>query len=227
MFCEAYERKLKDAAAGESLSSELRQHLRVCPSCATEWEAEQALFATMDQCLQQTVSVDARASLIAGVRQRVTATEPVTTWWKPALGLAATALVGLIAIRVARHNPDSRRVSERTASEAPAPWPSMEASTVGASKTIAPDEELPERRVLWVGAGNQVSGIRRSIPAEILVSPTEAAGLQQYEQRLRTASAHLGAREEVKNGGLFEIRNVEFAEIDLGVVTISPLDGAK
>ena len=46
-------------------------------------------------------------------------------------------------------------------------------------------------------------------------------------QQLRMRSIHVVARQEVKSSGRLEIRDVEIAEIDLGVMAILPLDGAK
>jgi len=60
-----------------------------------------------------------------------------------------------------------------------------------------------------------------------LAAPAEAAGLEQYMRQLRMRSIHVVAREEVKSSGQLEIRDVEIAEIDLGVMAILPLDGAK
>ena len=62
---------------------------------------------------------------------------------------------------------------------------------------------------------------------EVLTSPAEINGLLQYARRLRTRKTQVTVLEQAKEEQPFKIQNVEFGEIDLGVVTIAPLDGAK
>jgi hypothetical protein len=241
MFCEAYERKLKAAAAGEPLSSELQQHLRVCPRCAPEWEVAQALFATMDQCLRQAVNVDAPASLIAGVRQRVIATERVTAWWKPALAFAvALLMVGGFAVRMTLRNSGKGNTTGQrdvvTAISASRSAQSVEdevtvGNATGLETKAGSAHGTPVRAGTHHASGSTLAsgivGNREPASVEVLTPAEEAIGLEQYIQRLRTRMIQVGSCEEVKNGGPLEIHDVEIAEIDLGVMAILPLDGAK
>jgi hypothetical protein len=223
MFCESYERKLKDlAATGEAPGGDLRRHLTLCAKCAEAWEQEQALFAAIELNLAQAVSADVPASLVAGVRQRVAASQPQVVWWKPALALTALAVViGGIATRVALHKSDSS-----TQAAAPAA-PVAETSAASGEGVVAATEDSSRRHLVRVRTTtSEVFESQKRVSAEILISPAEAAGLQQYMQQLRTQTAPPTVLEQVKNEQPFAIRDVEFAEIDLGVVTIAPLDGA-
>ncbi len=228
MFCESYGRKLKDAAAaGQAPGGELRQHLTACAKCAEAWEQEQALFAAIDLNLAQAVNADVPASLVVGVRQRTAARQTQTSWWKPALALTAlAAVIGGIAVRVALRKPDLTSVVEQTQAAAPAAA-LAETSSNNANAAVAATEKSPSPGVVRVPATtSEIVESQKPVAAQILISPAEAAGLQQYVQRLRTQTAPMPVLEQVKNEEPFAIRDVEFKEIDLGVVTIAPLDGA-
>jgi len=222
MFCAAYERKLKDAAAAaELLSGELRQHLRICDACASEWQREQALFAALDVRLGQMVNVDMPGSLLPGVRQGVLELEPQTNWWKPALGLAAAAVIAVVAVRstLLRSGPEVLPEPNRGVA--------LSAPAVAGDTGIGsgPVQKIPARPAVRLQAKDKVVNDQPS--QDVLTSPAEIAGLHQYLQRLRTRTGEPAVLEEAKNGEPFAIRDVEFGEIDLGVVTIAPLDGGK
>jgi hypothetical protein len=74
---------------------------------------------------------------------------------------------------------------------------------------------------------NDATETRQDPALTILTSPAEAAGLNQYIQRLRKQRIEVAALEVVKEDGPIGFQGIEIAEIDLGVMTIQPLDGAK
>lgn len=234
MFCAAYERKLKDAAAaGGPLSVELRQHVRVCGVCAAEWEREQALLVAIDGNVREAVKVETPASLIAGVRERIAELGLGTSWWKPALTLSATLVMVGIGARLIFLNWKPRVVPEQDRPVAIAAPIAQHGSTEAMSGTdetqgaIASAEQLREQHGIRVRLASREGEDSHPMGAEVLAAPIEMAGLQQYMQRLRAKAKQGATLEQAKNEEPFAIRDVEFAEIDLGVVTIAPLDGAK
>ena len=227
MFCKAYERKLKDAAAGgEELSGESLQHVSECDECSAEWNQEQALFAAIDFSLQEAVNAEVPASLVAGVRQRVAAAEPKANWWKPVLAFAAMAVVvGGVAVRIALHKPNANGSRNEVAEMTP-PTPASEETSTAASDSAT--ETVPQHLVRQVRRErNEAAENREPEATRILISPVEAAGLDYYVKRLRSVSAEVVAKEVVNDDGPIGFQTMELAEIDLGVMTNNPLDGAK
>ena len=240
MFCEAYERELKDkAAGGEPLDGGLRRHLVVCANCAAEWKLEQSLFAAMDLELHQAVNSEVPASLIASVRQRASVNEPQTMWRKPVLAFAVVLLlVGGFAVRLALRNSLNGTVTEQknagTAASVSREEHSMEArsgdgdpfrtdnSVVPAQRTLVSARSRPTNAMTLAVAQN-----REPTSLDVLASPAEAVGLEQYIQRLRKRTIQVPGRVEVTNNGPLEIHDVEITKIDLGEMAILPLDGAK
>src|SRR5258707_8535906 len=240
MFCESYRQPLMDvAASGEDVPHVLAAHLAECVSCAEAFGAEKSLLALIDSGLRRNANADPPPSLIAGVRLRVAASEPAAMTWKWALTFAAALVMfGGFAVRVAFRNSAVGSLPEQTnaalaGSASRNPLPSeIRSAKVGAPST---SNEPGLRRRPSSDAGDQRAGeltdevnINSEPPsAQVLTAPGEAAGLEQYMQQLRIRSIHVVARQEVKSSGRLEIRDVEIAEIDLGVMAILPLDGAK
>ena len=240
MFCEAYERELKDqAAGGEPLDGELRRHLVVCANCAAEWKLEQSLFAAMDLELHQAVNCEVPASLIASVRQRASVNEPQTMWRKPVLAFAvALLLIGGFAVRLALHNSLNGNVTEQknavTAASVSREEHSMEARSGDGDPFRTDNSVVMARRSLASARLRRANAMTPAVtqnrdPAslEVLTSPGEALGLEQYMQRLRMRKIQVAGRVEVTNNGPLEIHDVEITKIDLGEMAILPLDGAK
>ena len=240
MFCESYRQPLMDiAASGEDVPHALAAHLAKCVGCAEAFRAEKSLLALIDSGLRRNANADPPPSLIAGVRLRVEANNPPPMMWKWALAFAAAlVMVGGFAVRVALRNSVTGSPPEQanatlaasTSRNAPPSEPrSVEVVVPGPSHEAVlhrrPSSNLNDRR-----ANEQARGVnmnRETASFDVLAAPGEAAGLEQYMQQLRMRSTHLIARQEVKGRGQLEISDVQIAEIDLGVMAILPLDGAK
>ena len=244
MFCESYRQPLMNAAAsGEDLPHALAAHLAKCAGCAEAFGAEESLLALIDSGLRRNANANVPPSLIAGVRLRVEANNPAPmVWkmmWKWALAFAAVlVMVGGLAVRVALRNSATGSLPEQTnAALTGSTSRNAPASETQSAEAVAPSpnhQEALHRRVSSNAGGQRSSEPTREVKinsellaAQVLTAPGEAAGLEQYIQQLRMRSIHVVAREEVKSSGRLEISDVEIAELDLGVMAILPLDGAK
>ncbi len=193
----------------------------------------------IDSGLHRNANADPPPSLIAGVRLRIEANKPAAMTWKWALAFAAAlVMVGGFAVRVALRNSATGSLPEQTnaalAGSAPRNALPSEIRSAKADASSTSNEPVLHRRPSS-NAGDQRARERTDEvninseppPAQVLAAPGEAAGLEQYMQQLRMRSIHVVARQEVKSSGRLEINDVEIAEIDLGVMAILPLDGAK
>ena len=114
MFCESYRRTLTDvAASGEALPRELEAHLAGCAACSSAFSAEQALYASISQSLNEAVRVDAPASLVPRVREAIPegALSP-RRFSKWAIFIPATAAILLFAAFLVTSRFISRKTSE-------------------------------------------------------------------------------------------------------------------
>lgn len=240
MFCEFYRQPLMDvAASGEGLPRALAAHLAKCVGCAEAFRAEKSLFALMDSGLRRNANAEPPPSLIAGVRLRVEADKPAAMMWKWALVFAAAlVMVAGFVVRMALRNSATGNLPEQT-NAALAGSTSRDAlpSETQSAEAVAPSsshEAVLHRPPSSNARDQRASGLTSEVnlnpeppSTQVLTAPGEVAGLEQYMRQLRMRSIHVVAREEVKSSGRLEIRDVEIAEIDLGVMAILPLDGAK
>lgn len=240
MFCDSYRRKLEDAAVGgERPGVELRRHLTACAKCAADWQDQRALFAAIDSQLREAANGEVPASLVARTRQRVTANEPYPIWWKPALAFAvALLMVAGFAVRLALRNSPNGNAAEHKKPEATAPaygkaqFAKARAER-GDSASVDNPVGLPQRTpadsgVRQAGAAKiEVRENRERVSFEVLPPPGEAAGLEQYIERLRSRTTQMAIRAEAKDSGVLGIQKVQIAEIELTEMAILPLDSAK
>ena len=240
MFCESYRQPLIDvAASGGDLPHALAMHLAKCVGCAEAFRAEKSLLALIDSESRRNANAVLPPSLIPSVRLRVETNDPAPMMWKWALAFAAAlVMVGGFAVRVALRNSVVGSLPEQTNAALTGSVPrnalSLEIHSAKADASSTSNEPVLHRRPSS-NAGDQRASERtdevniNSEPpsAQVLAAPAEAAGLEQYMRQMRMRSVHVVARQEVKSSGRLEIRDVEIAEIDLGVMAILPLDGAK
>jgi len=227
------------AASGGDLPHALAMHLAKCVGCAEAFRAEKSLLALIDSESRRNANAVLPPSLIPGVRLRVETNDPAPMMWKWGLAFAAAlVMAGGFAVRVALRNSATGSLPEQTnaalAGSTPRNPLSSEIRSAKADASSTSNEPVLHRRPSN-NAGDQRArertdevNINSEPPStQVLAAPGEAAGLEQYMQQLRMRSIHLVAREEVKSSGRLEIRDVEIAEIELGVMAILPLDGAK
>jgi hypothetical protein len=100
MPCENYREALIEAAAADAaLSQELRSHLDACPSCRSSFTEELQLFAAIDSSLHTAVNEEVPASLLPGVRMRLSEQRIAHRLWLPIVAtITAAAVIVIIAI---------------------------------------------------------------------------------------------------------------------------------
>jgi len=99
MFCETYNKSLKDAAAsGEPLSPALRQHLASCAVCRMAFAEEQTLFAAIDSGLHAAANSEVPSTLVSRVRVALNSEPEVQPrrFPLPASGLAGAAVAAAV-----------------------------------------------------------------------------------------------------------------------------------
>jgi len=108
MPCENYKDALIEAAAsGAEPQVELYTHLVGCAACRTTLAEEQALFASIDSGLRQSVNSEIPASLLPRVRARISdEVVPSRSWFTNWLTVATAAAIiaAFFVARVVRHS---------------------------------------------------------------------------------------------------------------------------
>jgi hypothetical protein len=224
MSCEPYSKSLTDAAAaGESLSYPLQQHLASCESCRGAFALEQSLFSAIDFGLRAATNSEVPATLLPRVRAGIVDAPQPRRFSFSNLAMASTAL-GTAAI-VAFFYLQSRAPSTRTAtipasaSRSAGPLHSISPSIVNprASRSVSPLQH--DARVTLV-AGRSPN----PKPPDVIVAPEEGAALLRYEALLRKTRATGFQTTGANPFNLhFQIEPLEIAEIELGELNISPL----
>ena len=225
MFCESYERPLKDAAASGELSAALRRHLETCSSCRAGFTEEQSLFAAIDSTLCAVAHAEVPATLVPRVRVALN-NESIHVrtsrfWLLAAAPLLAAGLLALIYLRP--HNTSTPAVATENA-------PSRGTSSAPLiSSALNP---LPQRGVIRVQHGRTASAVRNQASGarlvEVIVEPQEAAALLRYEASLRKrfelqSPTALAKAIELPSG----IQPLEIAELEVGDLKISALAKAE
>jgi hypothetical protein len=102
MPCENYREALIEAAASDAApSQELRSHLDACASCRASFTEEMQLFAAIDSGLHTAANEDVPASLLPGVRIRLSEQRVVHRHWLPIVA-TITAAAAILIIAIAR-----------------------------------------------------------------------------------------------------------------------------
>jgi hypothetical protein len=117
MNCKACEENIFDAvAAGTTLSGELFAHQQSCPACREYYELQVGLVRSIDSGVQAMVNHDMPASLLAGVRNRLTQ-QPITqSAWNYLGTFAVLAAVTILAVSIGHIRPNVHPNSGESAS---------------------------------------------------------------------------------------------------------------
>jgi hypothetical protein len=224
MFCESYRKALSEAAAtGGPLPRALETHLAECGGCASDFAAEQRLFASIDYAMSAAVNVEVPASLLPRVREQVAS---VRVAWRGFVPVFATglALVCAFAVSVAhRRHPVPDASSSGSVTVAPAVSSAAEHAASLSPAVAGPPALQPAPRK---GTAVVPQASLHSEP-EVLVSSDEQLGFERYAARLRARAPEFSARAVVISDAAFNIQPLEIAEIDLRQLTIEPLDGGE
>jgi hypothetical protein len=174
MFCQSYEWKLKEAAAGgEALSSPLAEHLMRCDGCAEALAAETALYAAIDGALSETMNTEVPAALLPRVRAASKeAAHSAFAGWVPVMVSACS--IALIAAAIGWPKPDRGRVGgiEKRVSTA--------SNVVAARENAEPEVPVTPRTVKARIARSPVRFETARTAAEVLVPDDERVALQSF-----------------------------------------------
>jgi hypothetical protein len=223
MPCENYKNALIEAAAsGTEPQSELRAHLAACAPCRTAFAEEQALFASIDAGLRQSVSAEVPASLLPRVRARISEeTMPQRSWFTNWLTVASAAAIiaALFVARVVWHPNLSQNPPAITAlTNLPTPvLPSPEAPVrtpepSGRTNSHPYPQTFAERN----SPNPRVQPARNSIP-EVLVPRDQEVLLIAYAEqwRLDKHASHLAQNSGETNLAPLEVAPIQIAELDV------------
>jgi len=217
MFCESYRKPLSEAALrGERLPADAEAHLAGCRACRRSFSAEQTLLVSVDGALRSLANGKVPASLVPKLRSQIAGLPERRAWRSPLLSCAAALAIGAMAVWFAGRTNETL-VQEKDVVP--------EVSSSGHSEPNAAGQQA-EAQGERVVTHERSSARRRSALAaqpEILVSADEQLGLQRYAAFLRTAAANRPA--VVKADASTEIPPLEIASIDVGRLSIEPLEG--
>jgi hypothetical protein len=202
------------AASGQSLAGTLVTHLEGCNACSSAFTEEQLLFAAIDRSVGMSSNAPVPPSLVPRVQAQIIAGPDKTTWRSPVLAFATLSLVaGVAALSPMFHWRSTRVLSIR---ENPAAAPKVQFAD--SNKSIrSPVQTAPPalRR----------ARVRSSM--EVLVSREEQDGLERYAAGLRGRALENSARAAIASDPAFEIQPLEIAAMDLGQLTIEPLESGE
>jgi len=216
MFCEPYQKTLNAAALGdEHLTADVRKHLASCDSCRRSFAQEKAVFGLIEAEMQARVNADMPASLLARVRQKISASPSARTWRVPALayfaaGLALGAMALLFAVRTKGPLIKPDRTAGAVSSPAPSEPGGLQRENGSGPMFVATRKRSHKPRQVVLDA-----------EPDVLVPAQEQLGLQRYAASLRSKAADRAAN--VKPEAQLEIKHLEIASIDLKGLSIDPL----
>lgn len=225
MFCEAYNRSLKDAAAsGDTLSPALQQHLASCASCRGAFAEEQALFAAIDLGLSSTVNSEVPATLVSRVRVALN-NEPAPqrhsfNFFAWGFAGAAVAVAGILVLLYLPHKPTPLGLTQPAAvatAQGPTGTPTLNPARAG---DVSP---LQHKKLVVLAASQNA----KPEPPEVLVPPDEGATLLRYEEFLRRKQAVIflaSARSVDLPQGIEPLRIPEIEFVDLNIPPLSKWD---
>jgi hypothetical protein len=226
MFCESYRKALSEAAAtGGPLPRALETHLAECGGCASDFAAEQRLFASIDSAMSAAVNVEVPASLLPRVREQV-ASVPERAAWLGFVPVFATALALVCAFAVSvahRRHPVPDASSSGSVTVAPAVSSAAEHAASSSLVVAGPPalQPAPRKGTAVVRQASVHSDL------EVLVSSDEQLGFERYAARLRARAPEFSARAVVISDAAFKILPLEIAEISVGQLAIEPLESGE
>lgn len=225
MFCESYERSLKDAAVSGELTPTLSDHLAVCASCRSAFAEEQSIYAAIDSSLHTVANAEVPTTLIPRVHVALNnelIRQNTSRFW---LVAAASLLVAgvFIGIYLRPHGTSSPTVATRNAPNRDTP-PAPTISSVVNPPSPGGVSTLQHGHTMGA-VRHQASG---ASSVEVIVEPQEAAALLRYEARLRQRAEPkpqtlLAKAIELPVG----IQPLEIAEMEVGDLKIPALAKAE
>jgi hypothetical protein len=217
MFCEPYRKPLSEAALhGERLPADAEAHLAGCPTCRRSFSAEQALLVSVDGALRSLANGKVPASLVPKLRSQIAGLPEHRAWRSPLLTYAAALAIGAMAVWFAGRTKEPL-VQEKDV------VPEVSSSAHSEPNATRQQAEAQRERVVTHERNSARQRSALTAQPEVLVSADEQLGLQRYAAFLKTAVAN--RRAVVKTDGTTEIPPLEIARIDVGRLSIEPLEG--
>lgn len=217
MFCEPYRKPLSEAALhGERLPADAEAHLAGCPTCRRSFSAEQALLVSVDGALRSLANGKVPASLVPKLRSQIAGLPEHRAWRSPLLTYAAALAIGAMAVWFAGRSKEPL-VQEKDV------VPEVSSSAHSEPNATRQQAEAQRERVVTHERNSARQRSALTAQPEVLVSADEQLGLQRYAAFLKTAVAN--RRAVVKTDGTTEIPPLEIARIDVGRLSIEPLEG--
>jgi hypothetical protein len=223
MPCENYKDVLIEAAAsGAEPQTELRTHLAACAPCRTAFAEEQALFASIDAGLRQSVSAEVPASLLPRVRARISEEAlPRRSWFTNWLTVATAAAIiaGFFVTRVVwrlnlRPNPPANNAQANPPTPV-LPPPQAPVRTPEPS-SAANSHSNPQTLLARNSQNLRLQPVRNSIP-EVLVPRDQEVLLttyaEQWGQRKRGSLLAQNSGETLL--APLEVAPIQIAELDV------------
>jgi hypothetical protein len=222
MFCEPYRQPLTDAAcAGEALPRALAAHLDACNDCASAFASERALFASIDRSLHAAANSEVSPSLVPRVRAQIDA-RSARTIWRPAAMAWATGGLALLVIGFAYLS--VRRPAVHVSPAKVIVIPTSQTAVTNEPRQLLPRVSAQVRSQQM--RRNQVSAPEanlRRVP-EVLVAADERAEFERYAAIWQHRQTGKPVPTAVSPDLGDEIKPLEIAELQLGQLTIEPLE---
>jgi hypothetical protein len=227
MPCENYKDALIEAAAsGAEPQAKLLAHLDACAACRTAFLQEQALFASIDSGLRQSVNATVPASLLPRVRTRIAEeTIPSPRWFTNWLTVATAAAIiaAFFVTRAVWHSNFEQHPPTNAAQtnpptpvplplEAPArtPEPPARASSPSNSQSLGVrNSRNPGLQI----ARNSISEVLVPRDQEVLLS----AYAKQWSSRKRSSLLTQDSSET--DLAPLEVAPIQIAELDVKLLT--------
>ena len=225
MFCEPHRKALREAVlAGGRLPGRTEAHLDRCAGCREALAEEQALLRRIDAGVGSLVVREMPASLIPGVRARITGAAESRSGWRLVVACAAAALaVGTVAVSVGMRGKAPRVQLETPGAST---LPALKSPTATPPVADAYRKALPAERLVMakppVAAGRRA---RRNRQSDVLITGDEQRGLAQYIAAFREQAS--GNKATLKEEAGAEIKPLEIAELDVKRLAIEPLEGSN
>jgi hypothetical protein len=178
---------IEAAATGVEPQGDLRVHLEVCDSCRAAFAEEQALFASIDAGLHETVNADVPVSLLPRVRARLDeAGAPGRSWvnnWY-VLASAAVVIVAFFAARALLHSNVGHGPVETTVKTSVPPQvtrPPQQQNSAG----VPPEKNQIARRQFAVATNHPdpETSVRKRTEPEVLVPRDQEILLAEYARQ--------------------------------------------
>lgn len=204
------------AATGGEPISELRAHLRECPSCRAVFESERSLLTAIDAGLRVATHVEVPASLLPRVRARIAelpARDLEPTRLRAIVLAIAAAAVLLVSLNTLRHR-------QQTQSTPHSPGPVAASSSANRTLTTSVQPapaEIGKKSFAHPGP-TQRPPILGQHSAEILVAADQEVLLAQYATQLshrRSAGAVFDVQSASPESQPLEIALIQIAELDV------------